>query len=85
MFAKITMLLGLGIIEEIGNNRAVLKNNPIAFEYRQMFGKSKEPVDYYLCGIVEEVYKAFLGKEVIVKEVKCIACDDSCCEFRVFF
>ena len=50
-----------------------------------MFGKSYKPIDFYLCGILEEAYTAYLGKEVKIKETKCIACGDPYRELKIFF
>jgi len=79
---KIGELLGLGVFE-LRENEVILKNNPIAFEFKEMYGMSKIPIDAYLCGILEEVY-SLLGKPVEVKETKCIACGDPYCQFEVF-
>ena len=81
--SKIGEILGLGKFE-LRDDLAVCKNNPIAMEYTLMFGKSNKPIDSYICGILEEAYKAYLGKEVRVKETKCIACGDPYCQFEVF-
>jgi len=80
---KIGGLLGLGKFE-IKDKIALCRNNPIAIEYELMFGKSVQPIDFYLCGIWEEVYCSLLGKPAEVKETKCIACGDPYCQFEVF-
>jgi len=80
---KIYELLGLGQLES--KDKIILcKNNPIAIEYKLMFGKATRPIDYYSCGILEEAYTSLLGKPVEVKETKCIACGDPYCQFEVF-
>jgi predicted hydrocarbon binding protein len=80
---KISELLGLGKWE-IKEFLARSKTNPIAIEYKLMFGESKKPIDFFICGILEEAYKSYLGKPVEVKETKCIACGDPYCQFEVF-
>jgi predicted hydrocarbon binding protein len=80
---KIGELLGLGEFE-VKEKIVRCRNNPIAMEYKLMFGQANEPVDFYLCSIWEEAFKAYLGKPVEVKETKCIACGDPYCKFEVF-
>jgi predicted hydrocarbon binding protein len=80
---KIGEILGLGEFE-LKDNFGICKNNPIAIEYKLMFGECNQPIDFYICGILEEAYKAYLNKEVEVKETKCIACGDPYCQFEVF-
>jgi predicted hydrocarbon binding protein len=80
---RLMELLGLGILKFSTPYKIIIRNNPIAVEHSLMFGKSKEPVDFYLTGIVEEMCKAFWGKEFKVRESKCIACGDPSCEFEI--
>lgn len=82
MGTSIAEMLGLGIWK-ISENLAIVENNPIPTEYILMFEKSPEPIDYYLLGITRKVYESYFGKEVEVKETKCIACGDPYCEFQI--
>jgi predicted hydrocarbon binding protein len=56
---------------------------PFAEELILEYGKQNEPIDYYLCGMWEEVFTIFTGKPMICEEVKCYAKGDDCCEFVV--
>ena len=47
------------------------------------YGKQEKPIDYYICGVWEEVFTIFLEKPVICEEVKCYAKGDDHCEFVV--
>lgn len=80
--AKIASMLGFGEIE-IREREVIMYNSPVAFEYIEMLGLSKEPIDIYMEGILEEAYKAYLGKEVRVKEVECLAKGDKFCRFVI--
>ena len=86
---SILMSLGYGNYEiEISSkeNKMILKssNVPTAIEYKLMFGKSEKPIDFYLCGMFEEVGCSIFNLPMKCIETKCIACGDPYCEFQVF-
>jgi hypothetical protein len=60
------------------------KNQPIAIEYKLMFGKSEKPIDYYLSGIIKGFCISLLNIPLKCIETKCIACGDPYCQFEVF-
>jgi predicted hydrocarbon binding protein len=85
----VLMILGYGNYEikvQHENKRMILQsdNTPIAREFNLMFGKSKRPIDFYLCGMFEEVGKCIFGVSMKCIETKCIACGDPYCQFEVF-
>ena len=56
---------------------------PFAEEFILEYGKQKEPIDYYIMGMLEAGFTSLLGKPMICEEVKCYAKGDDCCEFIV--
>ncbi len=85
----ILKILGFGkfsIVINYEEKRMTLKseNQPIAIQYRLMFGKADKPIDDYLCGILEEVGTCTFGLPMKCIETKCIACGDPYCQFEVF-
>ena len=86
---EILKILGYGEYEIIVNYKEKMMyfksdNAPIPTEYKEMYGLSEEPIDYYLCGMLEEVGHAFFGIPMKCVETKCIACGDPYCQFEVF-
>ncbi len=86
---KVMNLLGFGTYKIINYNEKEKKvtissdNVPTAIEYKLIYGKSKKPVNSFMCGIWEEAYKRFFREEVYCKETKCIACGDEECIFEI--
>lgn len=83
---KIISILGIGEpkIVELEDDKIILRilNPVIPQEYISEIGKSKEPIDFYLKGIMEEFFSDIVFKnEAEVKEVKCLAKGDKYCEF----
>ena len=62
----------------------VSKNIPTAKEYLLIYGKSREPIDSFICGIWEEAFARVLNKEMICVETKCIAKGDRICQFEIY-
>jgi predicted hydrocarbon binding protein len=83
----ISDLLGMGVynVAYDGNKGMIIttRNNPIALEYKIIYGTSKEPIDYYICGIWEQVYYSFFNKKMKCIETKCLACGDKICQFEI--
>lgn len=89
--------LGIRVIEALGlgkfdikffdNDRKTLiivsENLPIPVEYKILYGKSKTPIDSYICGIFEEGFSRCLNADLECVETKCIACDDPHCQFEL--
>jgi predicted hydrocarbon binding protein len=81
-------LMGLGEINlvnpDISTGKAVFKvrNCVVATEYKENKWKAKEPVDYYLRGVIHGAVEELTGKKITCKETKCIARGDQYCEFR---
>jgi predicted hydrocarbon binding protein len=85
----ILMILGYGNYEikvRYEDKRMILQSNnaPIAHEFNLMFGKSEKPIDFYLCGMFQEVGSCIFGAPMECVETKCIACGDPYCQFEVF-
>ena len=59
------------------------KNVPTALEYKLIYGKSEEPVDSYICGILEEALLRFFEVPVKCVEKSCVACGDDNCTFEI--
>lgn len=78
--------IGLGnFISKQQENSYVISTSktPFAEEILMEYGKQDEPIDYYLCGMWEEVFKIFFKKPMICEETKCYAKGDDHCEFVV--
>jgi len=85
-FNFLTSSMGLGSFKVYFSNEKFFistSKTPFAEEFLLEYGKQNEPIDYYLCGIWEEVFTIFTGKPMICEEVKCYAKGDDCCEFVV--
>jgi predicted hydrocarbon binding protein len=85
-FKFLTSFLGIGLFKvEKQENVFFISTSktPFAEELILEYGKQSEPIDYYLCGMWEEVFTIFTGKPMICEEVKCYAKGDDCCEFVV--
>jgi len=86
---NIMNLIGHGVFEVVTydekNKKLIVKvkNAPMATEYKLIYGKSKNPIDYYICGIWEEAYTRLFNAEMFCVETKCIACGDECCQFEI--
>jgi predicted hydrocarbon binding protein len=82
-------LMGHGVFEIVDFNEKEKKvvtrskNMPSAIEYSLLYGKSKNPIDSYICGIWEEAYTRLFGTEMFCAETKCMACGDSFCQFEI--
>ncbi len=85
-FTFLTSSLGLGnfTVHFKGKKFFITTSKtPFAEEFVLEYGKQEEPIDYYLCGMWEEVFTIFTGKPMVCEEVKCYAKGDDCCEFVV--
>jgi len=82
-------LMGHGIFEIVSFNEKEKKlvvrskNAASAIEYKLLYGKSKKPIDSYICGIWEEAYTRLFNTNMHCTEIKCIACGDSFCQFEI--
>lgn len=80
-------LAGFGEIEilEINpkNTSAAIKckNSPIAREYFRL--NKSEMVDETLSGIIGGFFKEWFGKEIICKEISCVAKRNNHCQFEI--
>jgi len=83
--------LGFGIFsitENIGQKKSIIihnKINPYAKQYEDLFGKQKEPIDYYLTGVLEGFLNEILAKKVSVKEISCFAQTGKECLFKATY
>jgi hypothetical protein len=57
-------------------------NNPYPLDYFSLFGRSKEPIDFFVCLLLKEAFAAS-NKPVEVKETQCIARGDKGCSFEI--
>jgi len=82
-------LMGHGIFEIVSFDEkekkviARSKNVPSAIEYSIVYGKSKTPIDSYICGIWEEAYSRLFNTKMSCVETKCMACGDPFCQFEI--
>lgn len=58
-------------------------NNPIAVEYKILYGISKQPIDDYFSGVLQRAYSVILNKKLECKETFCIAKGDKVCQFEI--
>jgi len=58
-------------------------NNPLAIEYKVLYGISKKPIDEYFAGLLEGLYSEILQKNIECKETLCIAKGDKVCQFEI--
>jgi predicted hydrocarbon binding protein len=88
-FQKHASLMGFGKFSLIKFQKKPLHivfvniNNPIASEYKILYGISKIPIDYYFTGLLEAAYSRFLNKKIECKETLCIAKNDKVCQFEI--
>lgn len=92
--AKITEF-GMGVMNLMGHGtfkvasfdekKIVIKskNVPTAVEYPLLYGKSKKPIDVFLCGLLEEAFSRLMNKKMVCTETKCRARGDSMCVFEI--
>lgn len=52
-----------------------------AKEYIKIFGKSKNPVDFFLVGLIEGFGEGFADRKIVCKETMCIGMGNPYCEF----
>lgn len=82
-------LMGHGVFEIVSfdykKKKLVVrsKNVPSAIEYKLLYGKSKRPIDSYICGIWEEAYTRLFNTDMSCTEMKCMACGDPFCQFEI--
>lgn len=69
--------------EKSGEITTASKNVPTAREYLLIYGKSRKPIDSFICGIWEEAFSRVLNKQMICVETKCIAKGDKICQFEI--
>jgi len=61
----------------------VLKDNVLCLKYLELYKTpSKQPIDFFICGMIKKAFSSWFETNVQVKEIKCLAHGDSCCEFR---
>jgi predicted hydrocarbon binding protein len=73
-------------IKVAGQKNVIISNesNPYPKDYLQIFGRNKEPVDTFVCSLIQEALKVN-NKKSIVKETTCRARGDSACTFKIDF
>lgn len=73
-------------IKVAGQTKAIISNpnNPYPEDYMQIFGRSKEPVDNFVCLLIKEALKVN-NKKAEVKELSCRAKGDKECIFEITF
>lgn len=87
-FLQPTRLMGLGNLEaknldyEKGEGTYIMFENAAAKLYLMTRGKTKKPIDHFLCGVIASGIKSFSGKNIECIETKCIACGDKFCQFE---
>jgi len=61
----------------------ILKDNMLCLKYKELYKKlSKQPIDFFICGMIKKVCERWLEANMEVKEIKCLACGDLYCEFQ---
>lgn len=87
---KICELVGIGRFNIVSLNEQTSevvitsRNIPFPSEYKILYGKSKQPIDFYICGIWEQFFSMFFAKKMQCVETKCIACGDEFCQFEIY-
>lgn len=73
-------------IKVSGQNKTIVtnENNPYASDYLQLFGRTKETLDKFVCYLIEEVFK-INKRNCSVKETSCRAKGDKLCTFELTF
>lgn len=73
-------------IKVAGQKKVIISNsnNPYPKDYAQLFGRSKEPVDFFPSKLIEQALK-LNDKNCSVKETTCMARGDKTCTFEVTF
>lgn len=63
------------------NLSGIWKESYEAQEHLRLFGESDQPVCHTLVGYASGCISTIMGQTVIVKETKCVAAGDECCEW----
>lgn len=79
-FLKFT---GYSDIEISENNRIIIKNSPDAHQFKKLYPQEKMMVDYYIAGVLAGSISEIIGKDIDIREIKCIANGDEVCEFEI--
>lgn len=78
---------GLGKIKlfNIDKNRFIVNiyNGSYPNQYKKLFGLQKEPIDHFMCGIIEETFESVFNKKTKVEEKLCISQGKKNCIFEV--
>jgi len=88
-FLKLSSMLGLGVFEVIHldfeEKKLIIRNSnlPTAKLYLLTRGKSKTPIDCYICGLFVGGFSPLFEVELECLETKCIACGDPYCQFEL--
>ncbi len=65
--------------------RIFVKSGAFPLKYKLLYKKSsRSPVCYWLAGILRKHFSVIFGKEMKIKETKCLACGNNFCEFQVY-
>jgi len=80
-------ILGLGEFRllSLSTNKILVENNnnPLASDYKMLFGISKQPIDYYSKYLLKHLFEKYLNKKIRIEEIKCAACGQSKCIFSL--
>lgn len=60
-----------------------LTNNFYGQDYRILFGKQNQPVDYFQASLLKALFKKYAKKDVQVKETTCVAQGQPVCVFEI--
>ncbi len=81
---ELSEVLGMGVITYLkGGGSEVIFNispSPFAERFVELYGRTKEPVCYYLSNIAAGAFSGFTGKRWVAEEVKCVAKGDLYCQ-----
>jgi predicted hydrocarbon binding protein len=83
-------MVGMGTMELLSydlksNNARIISNNStLAKTYFNLFKKTDNPIDYYMCGILAGGTEPLINTKITCKEDLCIAKGDERCEYHLY-
>ena len=89
LILKQIQISGLGDVEVMKFNHhnpqglIRVNNSSFATQYKKLFSVQKEPVDFFLAGVISGTMESFYGEEFKVVETSCVVQGKSSCVFEV--
>ena len=85
----VASVLGMGrfkiqdVEEKDKKAQLINETNPIAQRYKSNYGETDEPIDHYICGLIDIGIGALFDEECVAVEEQCMAKGDDACVFHL--